>query len=68
MAAEAIIHNIGVVKIRRNPRDRRMTVVTVIAAGDVGRVLARRRDTVVARAAGAKNLRVIHREYWFPHI
>ena len=36
-----------------------MAVVAVVAARNVGRMLAGRRGAVVARAAGSKNLRVI---------
>lgn len=68
VTADAVVHDTGVVEVGGYPRDRRMAVVTVVAAGDVRRVLARRRDTVVARATGAKNLCVVHVEYRNPHV
>ena len=45
-----------------------MTVVAIIAAGDMRRVLACRNDTVVAGAAGANNLSVVHRVSRYPNI
>ena len=39
VAAEAISRDVDVIKIRRNPRVRRMAVITIVAAGDMRRVL-----------------------------
>ena len=47
MATGAVVHNIDMVKIGRQPGDRRVAVVTIIAAGDMCRVLAGGRDTVM---------------------
>ena len=44
-----------------------MTVVAGVAARDVRRVLAGRRDAVVAGTAGAQDLRVIHGIDWCPY-
>ena len=48
MAAYAIVRNIDVIEICRNPRHGRMAVVAVVAARDVCWMLANRRDTVMA--------------------
>ena len=45
-----------------------MTVIAVVAARDVRRVFADRRDAVMARAAGAQYLRVIDSKCGRPHI
>ncbi len=45
-----------------------MTVVAIIAAGDMRWVLACRNDAVVARAAGTDHLGVIHGVCWHPDI
>jgi len=43
-----------------------MAVVAVVTAGNVGRVLAGRRNAVVAAAARADDLRVVDRHCWQP--
>lgn len=53
MTAEAIVDDVHMVKIRGQPGDRRMTIVTVIAAGDMPGVFAGRSDAVMAGAAAA---------------
>ena len=45
-----------------------MTVVTAVAARNMGRVFARRRQAVMAGAAGADNLVVVDSECWHPDI
>jgi len=45
-----------------------MTVIAVIAAGDVRRVLAACNDAVMTGAARAQHLRVVDRENRRPHI
>ncbi len=47
MAAEAIVHDIDVVKVRRGPGDRGVTVIAVVAAGDVRRMFAGCRHAVM---------------------
>lgn len=48
VAARAVARDVDVVEVGRQPGDRRMAVVAIVAAGNVGRVLASGRDTVVA--------------------
>ena len=60
VAADAIARDINVIEVRRDPRNRCMAVVAVVAAGDVRRVLARGRIAVVAGEAGPEDLRVVH--------
>ena len=48
VAAEAIIGNVDVVEIRRDPCDCRVAVIAVVAARDVRRVLARCCRSIVA--------------------
>ena len=48
VAAETVTRNVDVVKVRRNPPDGRMTIVAVVAAGDMRRVFTRRHRSVVA--------------------
>ena len=59
VAADAIARDIHVIKVGRNPRNRCVTVIAVVTACDVGRVLASRYITVVAGAAGPEYLRVV---------
>lgn len=40
VAARAVVNNTDVVKVRRNPCHGRMTIITIIAAGDVSWVFA----------------------------
>lgn len=61
VAAGAIARYADVIEVGGQPTDRCMTVVAVVAARNMRRMLARRCCAVVARAAGAKNLRVIDR-------
>lgn len=63
VAANAIARDVGVIKICREPGDRCMAIVAVVAACDVCRVLARSCIAVVACIAAAKHLRVIDGEY-----
>ena len=67
VATETVTRDIGVIVIRRQPGDRGMAVVAVIAARDMCRVLARSNDAIVAGAAAAQYLCVIHGEWWYPH-
>ena len=59
VAAKAVAGDVHVIEVRRQPADRGVTVVAVVAAGDVGRVFAGRRETIVARATRAQNLRMV---------
>jgi len=68
MAVAAVTCDIGMIEIRRQPRDRGVTVIAVDAAFNVCRVLARRGDAVVAGIAGADDMRVIDRHHGLPHV
>lgn len=48
VTADAVVRDVHVVEVRGKPCDGRMTVVAVVTAGDMRRVLAFRGDTVVA--------------------
>jgi hypothetical protein len=56
------------VEIRGQPGDRRMTIVTVIAAGDMRGVFTGRGDAIMAGAAGAQYLGVIDGKGRYEHI
>ena len=60
VAADAIIRDVGVIKIGRTPRRSRMAIVTGVAAGKMRRVLAGCDHAIVAGEAGADNLRVVY--------
>jgi len=64
MTAGAVTGNPNVVEVRWQPAGCRMTVVALIAAGNVGRVLSSCCNTVMTRAAGAKYLSVVNGEDW----
>lgn len=48
MAADTVSGDVDVVKIRRQPAGRRVAIITIVAAGDVRRVLASCGNTVMA--------------------
>ena len=60
MAADAVVRNVDVVEVRRNPGVRRMAVVAVVATRQVRRVLAFGSVAIVAGEACTDHLRVIH--------
>ena len=64
----AVVHDVDVVEVRRHPGGRRVTVIAVIAARNVGRVFAGGRNTIVAGIAGAVDLRVIDRIRRYPDV
>jgi len=68
VAARAIVNDIGVVEIRRYPRNGRMAVIAIVAATDVGGMFAGRRGAIVAGVASACYLRVIYRVRRRPEI
>ncbi len=68
VAAETIIDDIDMVKVRRGPRDSCMTVVAVVAARNMGRMLTGCDYAVMARTAGADDLRVINGEDGLPDV
>ena len=61
VAIEAAARDVDVVEVRGQPANRRVTVITIIAAGYVCRVLANCRDAVMAGATGSYHLCVINR-------
>ena len=65
MAARTIVNNIRVVKIGGGPGDSGMAIVAVIAACDMRRGLPCRGHAIVARTAGANNLRVVNSDCRF---
>jgi len=48
VAGRAVSSDTSMIKVRRHPGNRRMTIVTVVAAGNMVLVLARRNIAVVA--------------------
>jgi len=68
MAVDAAARDIDVIKVRRQPRDGRMAIIAVIAAGDMGLVFAGGRDAVMTGAARANDLRVVDRRHGRKHI
>ena len=67
MAADAVARDIDVIEIRRQPADRAVAVVAVVAAGDVCWMLAGGGNAVVAGAARTQDLGMVddyhRREY-----
>jgi len=53
VAAHTIASDVDVIEVRRQPGDRRMAVVAVVAAGYMGRVFAGRCDAVMTGATSA---------------
>lgn len=47
VAAETVVAYVGVIKCRRSPASRRMTVITRVAAAYVGRMFARSSRAIV---------------------
>jgi hypothetical protein len=59
MAADAVVGDVGVIEVGRDPSTGRVAVVAVIATDKVGRVLARGGGAVMAGETGANDLGVI---------
>jgi hypothetical protein len=68
VTAATIINNIGVVEIRRQPGNRGVAVVAVVAAGKVRGVFANCGCAIVTGATGADDLSVVYRIGWYPGI
>lgn len=66
MAAKTVPGNIGVVKISRYPGHRRVTVVAVVAAGNMVLGFAIRINIVMTRHASAYDLCVVDRDGGLP--
>jgi len=60
VAADAIAGDVDVIEIRRNPRSGGVAIVTIVAARDVRRVLARCDGAIVAGETCPDYLGVIH--------
>ena len=61
VAADAVIGDVGVIKVRRHPGNCCMAVVAIVTARDMSRVFASGDRAVVTGDAGADHLRVINR-------
>ena len=68
MAADAVAGDIDVIEVRRQPAEGAVTVIAVVAAGDMRRVFAGGSDAVMAGTTAAKHLGVIDRKHWREHI
>ena len=68
VAAEAAVDDICMIKVCRRPRYGRMTIVAIVAAGDVRRVFAGRSHAIVAGTARANHLRVVDQVRRYPGV
>lgn len=59
MAANAIARNVDVIEIRRNPANGAVAIITVVAAGDMRRVLASCNSAIMTGATAANDLGMI---------
>lgn len=66
MATFAVVEDVGVIEIDRNPRDGGVAVVAGISRLDVVRVLACRGHAVMAGGATADHVQVLDLEHWCP--
>ena len=60
VAAEAVVRDVRVIEVSRDPRGRRVAVVAIVTARYVRRVLAGRDRTVMAGEASTDNLCMVH--------
>lgn len=60
VATGTVGRNTCVIEVRRRPRDRRMAIIAIVAAGQMRRVLASGGDAIVTGAATAQDLGMIH--------
>ena len=68
MAARTVTGNIDVIEIGWLPGDRTVAIITIIATGNVCRMLARCRDPIVTGRATAQYLCVVYHSRRRPHI
>ena len=68
VATNTVIHDVDVVEVSGQPRDCRMAVIAVIAAGDMRWVFAGRYCAVMTGAAGANDLDVVDRVNRYPDV
>jgi hypothetical protein len=66
VAINTITDDVGVVVIRRQPRDSGMAVVAIIATGYVRGMLAGCNDAIMTRAAAAENLCMVDGDRRYP--
>ena len=59
VATDTVSRNVHVVEVGRQPGNRCMTVLTIVAAGNMRRMFSNRSNAVVARATGSDDLRMI---------
>ncbi len=67
MAIHAVAHNIHVIEVGRHPGSGGMTVITVISAGNMQRVLTSRGDAIMTGATAAQHLGVVDGNCWLPY-
>lgn len=68
VTTNAIVDDVGVVKVGGSPGDRCMTVIAIDTTRDMSRVLASCRNTVMTGAASANHLRVVDGECRYPDV
>jgi hypothetical protein len=68
VTTNAVVHDIGMVEVRRHPGHGRMAVIAIVAARNMSRVFANGRNAIVAGIAGAGNLRVVDNVHRHPDI
>lgn len=61
MTKGTVIHKISVIDIRRHPRRRSMTIITLLGGNNMGGRLAAGDNVIVATGTGANHLGMIHR-------
>jgi len=59
VATHTIVHDVDVVEVGGQPGNRRVAVVAIIAAGDMGWVFAGRYEAVMTGAASTNDLRMV---------
>lgn len=68
VTAHTIAGNVDVIEIGRHPGHRAVAVITIVAAHNVRRMLARRDNAIVAGGAAAQNLGVVDCDRRRPHV
>lgn len=68
MTVYTVVRDVYMAEVRRQPSDRRVTVIAVITAGEMRRVLSNRRDAIVTRITRSQNLHVVNSECRCPQV
>lgn len=68
VTTEAVVRDTGMIEISGCPGDRRVAIVTVVAARNMASILAGRRNAVMTGAAAAEHLGVVNREGRCKHV